>query len=86
MSHCTEVRHIKAARKEHPCTWCAEPIDAGAPYARYRWLGGYDTGTVRMHPECFDAMGDLASREGGQCEFGPGESSRGCCCVSDPST
>ena len=36
----------------------------------------YDEGgtaaTVCMHPECFEAMGEMAREEGGWCEWTPG--------------
>ena len=71
------------ARKRHQCSWCAEPIEQGERYAKYRWWDWDDTGTVNLHLECYDAMTDFASDEGGWVEFEPGDNPRGCRCAFD---
>lgn len=82
MSMIGEVQQIMASRKARLCDWCNDDIEVGQPARRYRWKDGSDVVTVRMHPECFDASQDLASREGGECEWTPGDFSRGCCCIN----
>ncbi len=72
----TEVHLIKSARKRHMCSWCAEPIDVGNPYARYRWYSGSDVSTVKEHPECYEAMLEVIKKEG-MIEFMPGDYPRG---------
>ena len=50
----SDVRNVKHARKQHRCHWCGEMINIGDPYSR--WFD-YDVAlTVKVHPECFDAM------------------------------
>jgi len=83
MTRSTEAVSIKAAQKPHRCDWCAEHIDVGQPYSRYRWYGNGDAVTVKMHPECLTAMHELSRLEGGEIEFSPGDSPRGCCCGHD---
>jgi hypothetical protein len=73
-------RHIKASRIAKRCDWCSEMVEVGHPKVSYRWVDGRDVGTCNMHPECFDAMGDVASDGGGETEFTPGAFSRGCGC------
>lgn len=50
---------IKAAKKQHRCDWCNEPIDVGQPYVRQRSVDGRDVYTWRAHPECYEAAGTL---------------------------
>ena len=71
MSHFTETTTQKAA-KRHQCTWCWQFIDPGKEYKRYRHFDGNDAGTVKMHPECYDAMQEEATEEGGYLEWTPG--------------
>lgn len=61
------------ARKQHRCDWCWQFIVVGETYKRYRYYNGGDAGTVRMHPECYEAMQDAASEEGGFIEWTPGQ-------------
>lgn len=84
MGHATEVEVVRTAKKPHSCSWCAQRIDAGQSYIRWRWYDGGDASTVKMHPECHEAMRELIAIEGGNTiEFSPGESPRGCCCGYD---
>jgi len=71
-------KSIAAARKEHNCSWCGELIEVGQPYNSYR----LEEMTVKMHPECYTALGEAADEEGGWIEFCPGDFSRGCTCES----
>jgi hypothetical protein len=52
-------------------------IDIGQPYDSYRFVVFDDACTVRMHPECLKASGDLAKQEGGWFEWDLGEFRRG---------
>lgn len=76
----TQTETIKAAKKQHKCDWCPESIDAGEPYKRYRFFGDAGPAVVKMHPECYDAMQEVADEEGGYLEWTPHESPRGCSC------
>lgn len=76
----SELEIVKAAKKRHRCSWCAEGIEVGETYKRYRWYGDDGPATVKMHPECYDAMEEMAAEEGPGFEFAPGESPRGCTC------
>ena len=69
--HMTEVETHKA-RKAHRCEWCWQRIDDGTEYKRYRYYGGGEASTVKMHPECYDAMQEAAREEGGYIEWTPG--------------
>ena len=80
MTAITSVEQIKAARKSHCCDWCGERIDVGQPYRRWRYFDGSYAGTVRVHPECGEALAELASEEGGMIEFSPHDNPRGCNC------
>lgn len=79
----SDVETVKAAKKEHRCSWCAKAIEAGGTYKRYRWFGDDGPATVKMHPECYDAMQRLSAAEGDDIEFAPGENPRGCNCGFD---
>ncbi len=71
MSYVTETEAHKA-RKSHRCKWCWQHIELGTEYRRYRYYVGGEAGTVKMHPECYDAMQDEAREEGGWYEWTPG--------------
>lgn len=75
MSAMSQVSEYKA-RKLHKCSWCAERIEIGEEYTRYRYFSDGDAGTVKMHPECYDAMLEAASHEGGWIEWTPGDGER----------
>lgn len=83
MGTSTQVENVTAAKKQHRCDWCPEKIEAGESYKRYRWFGDDGAAVVKMHPECYDAMLEVAHEEGGQIEFSPHESPRGCSCGGD---
>lgn len=76
MGSSTQDQVIKAARKQHGCSWCGERIEVGETYTRYRWFNDGDAGTCKMHPECHAAMQECAAEEGGWFEFGPGDNDR----------
>ena len=76
----SNVESIKAAKKQHRCDWCPEKIEAGESYMRYRYFGDNGPAVVKMHPECYDAMLEVAAEEGGQIEFTMHSSPRGCSC------
>lgn len=80
MSSYTETETIKAAKKSHRCSWCYERIEVGSEYRRYRHFDQGDAGTVKMHPECYEAMHEAARHEGSNFEFYPGDNPRGCTC------
>jgi len=70
MTHSTEPT-TQRARKRHRCTWCWQFIEMGEQYKRYRFFDCGDAGTVKMHPECFDAMQVEAKEWGGYFEWTP---------------
>ena len=70
--HATETETHKA-KKRHRCDWCWQSVDAGETYKRYRYYAHGDAGTVKMHPECHDAMQVEANEEGGWFEWTPGQ-------------
>jgi len=75
MGTCTATSTYKA-RKRHVCDACGQAINPGDTYKRYRWFDGGDVGTVKAHPECYEAINDLAAEEGGWVEFGVGDIQR----------
>lgn len=82
MGHSTEPVYVLAARKRHRCDWCWERIEVGQPYKRWRWYDSGDASTVRVHPECSDAISACDPRD---MEDGwmPGDNPRGCNCGGD---
>jgi hypothetical protein len=80
MGHATELERVKAAKVTHRCSWCAEKINVGSPYSRYRYFDGGDAGTVKLHPECHEVLDETVREEGYDYEFYPGENPRGCNC------
>jgi len=70
--HATAVETHKA-RKTHRCEWCWQRIAECSEYKRYRYYNGGDAGTVKMHPECYEAMQEAAHEEGGWIEWTPGQ-------------
>jgi hypothetical protein len=72
----TDIETIKSAKNHHRCSWCNGRIDAGTGYSRYRFYDGGDAGTVKLHPECFEASLDLERED----TFRPGDNPRGCSC------
>jgi hypothetical protein len=61
------------ARNQHRCDWCQQFIAVGETYRRYRWFAEGEVATVRMHPECYDAMQEYATDAGGFVEWTPGQ-------------
>ncbi len=61
------------ALKRHRCSWCWQFIETSEVYKRYRVFSSGDAGTVRLHPECYDAMQQEAQEEGGFIEWTPGQ-------------
>lgn len=80
MGHATDTRSIVKARKNHYCSWCAEAIYTGQPYDTWRWYDGGDASTVKVHPECLEALDEVIKKEGGDYEFFAGDNPRGCSC------
>jgi len=72
MSHTTEPT-THSAIKRHRCGWCWQFIEPSEQYTRYRFFDGGDVGTVKMHPECFQAMQNEAAEWGGYFEWTPGQ-------------
>jgi len=68
----TEVKTHKA-RKDHRCEWCWQSIDKGEEYKRYRYYDEAEAATVKLHPECMDAMQAEADYFGGIFEWTPGQ-------------
>lgn len=80
MGYATPPTTIKAARKDHRCTWCGQKIDAGQPYERWRWYSDDgEADTCKMHPECVAAL-DAQIAYDGDNEFMPYGNARGCTC------
>lgn len=85
MSTQTAAETIQHAKKAHRCDWCAEKINIGDTYERWRWFDGGDAGTAKMHPECANASSKVAAEEGWDFEYYPGMFRRGCGCdPNDP--
>ena len=80
MSGQTELEIVKSAKKAHRCSWCYERIEVGSEYRRWRSFDGGDAFTIKMHPECCEAMHEMARSEGYDFEFYPGDNPRGCTC------
>lgn len=75
-------RTVKKSSKPYQCSWCIEQIEQGQPYSFYGWRDGKETGVERMHPECFAAMREMESIEGGWFFWIVGDFHRGCCCAN----
>ncbi len=72
------------ARKAHQCDWCYDAIEVGEQYRSWRWKSGDYIGTVKEHPECYEAQSELVHAQGGgEIEFTPGDNPRGCWCGFD---
>lgn len=61
------------ALNRHRCSWCWQFIEVGENYWRYRFFDNGEVSTVKMHPECYDAMQVAAREEGGFIEWTPGQ-------------
>lgn len=68
---------VARSRKVRQCHWCAEKVEVGQPYKSYRFRDCGDIGYVAVHPECYDAMHEMASMEGGWFEWSIGDFKRG---------
>jgi hypothetical protein len=77
MSSSTGLEIVKSAKKIHRCSWCANKIEVGESYKKYRYFDGGDAGTVKLHPECYDAMKECDDLDD---QFSPGDNPRGCNC------
>lgn len=77
MTYCTEAETHKA-QKIHRCEWCWQRIETGEQYKRYRYYSDGDAGTVKAHPECYDAIQEAAREEGGIVEWTPGQERPAC--------
>ena len=53
----------RTARKEHRCTYCAEPINAGDRYVLQTGVHDGSWFRSKMHGECFDDMCDAGDGE-----------------------
>jgi len=81
MGYSTQAEHVKSARKDHePCDWCLQKIKKGDSYVRWRWYDSGDASTVRVHPECYQALKEMQKSEGWDFEFYPGNNPRGGFC------
>ena len=72
MTHVTKTT-TQRAKKTYRCTWCWQSIEQGEEYKRYRHFNQGDTGTEKMHSECYDAMQEEADYWGGDFEWIPGQ-------------
>lgn len=72
MPHQTRITDHVAKRRVRNCDWCWEHIKIGEEYRSYRYYDGGTAATIYMHPECCEAMGEMARDEGGWCEWTPG--------------
>jgi len=70
--HFTDVKTHKA-RKDHRCEWCSQCIDKGEEYKRYRYYDEAEAATVKLHPECMDALQAEADYSVGTFEWTPGQ-------------
>ena len=52
----SDTLQVKKSRKAYTCDWCYEVIEQGTAYCRYFCYN--ERVTVRMHPECYEAMQD----------------------------
>jgi len=73
----TQIVNVKAAQKKHRCSWCGEAIEIGDTYSRYRYFMDGDAGSVRMHPECLNAMQTEGQETGEWVEWSPYSNTRG---------
>lgn len=48
-------RTVKS-RKQHPCVWCVEQIDAGTAAVRQTNKDNGEIYSIYFHPECRDAI------------------------------
>lgn len=75
--YCTPTETLKA-RKRHRCMSCGETVAIGEEYRRWRCYDSGDAGTVKMHPECYDAhCKDAEGYGSGPWEFTPFSHPRG---------
>lgn len=64
------------AKKRHRCTWCGEWIEPGESYTKEFVKVDGDPSWNKLHPECDEAVDDLASSEGGTCTYTPYDNER----------
>ena len=53
-------RSIKAARKQHKCAFCENPITIGSPYRKWFWIFDGVLGEEKYHAECKALMHDAS--------------------------
>ena len=63
---------VAKSRKCRRCDWCSEAIEIGQPYESFRFRHDCGVGVMVMHPECRTASREVARRERGWMEWGPG--------------
>ena len=80
MATTTEPERIQSAKKKHLCSWCGQAIESGSEYVKYRFFDGGDCGTVKEHPECYQAMHEMPAHYMPDDGFTPGDHPRGCWC------
>lgn len=72
--HPDTIFHCK---KNHKCSWCDEQITKGSAYIRWANFDSDTVDSVKMHPECMDALDEWRDMNPGEIEFFPGEFQRG---------
>ena len=82
MGTMTDIEVVKAAQKAHRCSWCAEKIDAGSSYSRWRYYGDDGPTVVKIHPECKAALDEVNNDPDFE-EWCEGDNPRGCNCGHD---
>lgn len=81
MGYATNIRRVRHCRKPYLCDWCGERIKLDDAMSTWGWFTNGSGTTIRVHPECHDAMLEDAGH--GYFEFSPGENRRGCNCGRD---
>lgn len=80
MADTFHFQEVNKSQKKRICSWCPEDIEIGQPYKSYQFRDGGDTGYFAFHPECYSAMQEMASKEGGWFQWSTSDFHRGCCC------
>ena len=82
MGTMTGIEVVKAAKTPHHCSWCAERIDVGASYTRWRYFGDDGPTVVKIHLECKAALDEVRGDPDFE-EWCEGDNPRGCNCGHD---